>query len=99
MKSRDVGNNSPLRILLDASFKGIKRLFVFAFDDTNNVINKVERNIHRKYFLPRVNVTNYNISISGWDFHDQPVGNQIKKYDEIRKLATGQEDDYTKDVC
>ena len=28
-------------------------------------------------------------------FYDQPVNSQIKKYDEIRKIATGQGDDYT----
>ena len=28
-------------------------------------------------------------------FEDQPTNDQIKKYDEIRKIATGQVDDYT----
>ena len=42
-------------------------MFVLAFNNTNatipnnpinNTANKVERNSHRKYFLPRVNITN-----------------------------------------
>ena len=33
--------------------------------------------------------------INGRNFYDQPINNQIKKYDEIRKIATGKGDDYT----
>ena len=72
----------------------MNRLFVLAFDNT--VDNKrVERDSHRKYFLTRVNITNYNVLIHGRNFYDQPINDQIKKYDEFRKIATGKEDDYT----
>ena len=70
-------------------------MFVLAFDNTNNRDNRVERNIQRKYFLPSVNVTKYNVLIDGRNFYDQPVSDQIKKDDEIRKIATGKRDDYT----
>ena len=33
--------------------------------------------------------------MDSWNFSDQPINDQIKKYDEIRKIATGQGDDYT----
>ena len=46
-------------------------------------------------FLPRVNITNYNLLIDGRNFYDQPINDIIKQYDEIRKIATGQWDDYT----
>ena len=68
---------------------------VLAFDNTENRDNKVERDSHRKYFLPRVDITNYNVLIDSRNFYDQPTNNQIKKYDEIRKIATGKGDDYT----
>ena len=80
---------------MDASFQGVKRLFVLAFDNTENDNKKVERDNHRKYFLPRVNITNYNVLINSRNFYDQPINDQIKKYDEIRKIATGKGDDYT----
>ena len=63
--------------------------------NTNNGDNKVERDRHRKYFLPRVDITNYNVLIDGRSFYDQSINDQIKKYDEIRKIATGKGDDYT----
>ena len=33
--------------------------------------------------------------IDVWNFYYQPINDQIKKYDEIRKTATGQGCDYT----
>ena len=83
------------RFLVDPSFQGIRRLFVLAFDNTDGGDKKVERNSHRKYFLPRVNNTNYNELIDGRNFYDQPINDLVKQYDEIRKTATGQGDDYT----
>ena len=35
------------------------------------------------------------MSIDGRNFYDQPTKDQIKKYDEIRKIATGKGDDCT----
>ena len=79
-------------------------MFVLAFNNTtvnvpnnpiNNTNNRVLRNSHTKYFLPRVNITNYNVLIDGRNFYDQPINDLVKQYDEIRKTATGQGDDYT----
>ena len=60
--------------------------------------NKIERNIHRKYFLPIVDITNNNALVDGRNFYDQPINDQIKKYDEVRKITTGKRNDYTT-VC
>ena len=70
-------------------------MFVLAFDNTDNDDKKVKRNSHTKYFLPRVNITNYNVLIDNRNFYDQSVNDQIKKHEEIRKTATGQGYDYT----
>ena len=42
-----------------------------------------------------MNITNYNVLIDGRNLYDQPIEDQIKKYDETRKIATGQRDGYT----
>ena len=102
--TRNLDNNNLTRFPLDASFQGVRRLFVLAFNNTtvnvpnnpiNNTNNRVLRNSHTKYFLPRVNITNYNVLIDGRNFYDQPINDLVKQYDEIRKTATGQGDDYT----
>ena len=94
IKEADVNNLK--RYPLNVSFQGVNRLFILAFDNTNNDDNKVERNSDRKNFLlPGVDLTNYNVLIDDRNFYDEPINDQIKKYDEIRKIATGKGDDYT----
>ena len=82
------------RELLDSSYQGVKRLFVLAYDNTAGD-NQVSIDSFKKYFLPRVKIENYNIKIDGRNFYDQPINDSIKQYDEGRKTATGQSDDYT----
>ena len=98
IETKTADDNNVTKFPLDASFQGMNRLFVLVFDNTENGNKKVERDSHRKYFLPRVDITNYNVLIDGRKFYDQPINDQIKKYDEIRKIATGKGDDYTT-VC
>ena len=83
-----------IRERLDASYQGVKRLFVLAYDNTAGN-NQVSIDSYKKYFLPRVKIENYNIEIDGRNFYDQPINDSIKQYDEIRKISTGQGDDYT----
>ena len=40
-------------------------------------------------------IGNYNIEIDGRNFYDQPINDLITQYDEVRKISTGQSDDYT----
>ena len=95
IETKEADTNNCKRFPLDSSFQVVNRLFVLVFNDVNNDAKKVERDSHRKYFLPRVNITNYNVLIDGRNFYDQPLNDQIKNYDEIRKITTGKADDYT----
>ena len=65
--------------------------FVLPYGSGNNI---TDQNSYRRYFLPRIKVTNYNIEIDGRNFYDQPVNDLIKQYDEVRKISTGKGDDY-----
>ena len=83
-----------IRELLDSSCQGVKRLFVLAYDNKEGN-NQVFVDSYKKYFLPRVKIENYNIEIDSRSFYDQPINDSIKQYNEIRKISTGQGDDYT----
>ena len=83
-----------IRELLDSSYQGVKRLFALAYDNTANN-DQVSVDSFKKYFLPRVKIENYNIEIDGRNFYDQPINDSVKQCDEIRKISTGQDDDYT----
>ena len=62
-------------------------MFILAYNDTVDS--------HKKNFLPRVKVEKYNIEIDGRNVYDQPINDLIKQYNEVRKISTGQGDDYT----
>ena len=72
--------------LLILLFKELKNC-LFLLLIVNNDDKKVENDSHGKYFLPRVNITDQNVLLDGRNFYDQPLNDQIKKYDEVRKIA------------
>ena len=59
------------------------------------LLNEAGIRNNRKCFLPKGETENYNILIDGRNFYDQPIYDLIKQYDEVRKVSTGQGDDYT----
>ena len=85
-------DNEYIRERLDPSFRRFSKLFVLAYARGDNVTNE---NSYRKYFLPRLKIKNCNIEIDGRNFYDQSINDLIKQYDEVRKISTGQGDDYT----
>ena len=99
-------NNSNLkRTLLDVAIPGVNRLFVAGCNDNagnpggNNPptddADRVKSGSHQKYFLPRVNVKDYNILIDGRNLYDQNISDDFKKYKELRKVMIGRGEDYT----
>ena len=40
-------------------------------------------------------IKNYNAIINGKNFYDEPISCDIKRYEEIRRLASGQGGSYT----
>ena len=70
METRNLDNNNLTRFPFDASFQGVRKLLVFAFDNNDNGTKEVERNSHTKYFLPRVDITSYNVLVDYLYFKD-----------------------------
>ena len=71
------------------SFQGVNRLFVLAFE------NDIQRTSSKRCYLPNIEIKDYNIMINGENFFDQPIKDNKVTYGNIRKIATGQGDDYT----
>ena len=74
--------------MVEPSFQGVSRLFVLAFE------SDTQRTSHSGYYLPNVEIKDYNIMINGKKFFDQPIKNNKVTYENIRKTAPGQGDDY-----
>ena len=79
-----LAQNPNLNHLVEPSFQGVNRLFVLAFE------NDDDRTSDDQYYLPTVEIKDYNIMINGENFSDQPIKNNKVTYDNIRKIATGQ---------
>ena len=88
-KSELLAQNPNLKHLVEPSFQGVNRLFVLAFE------NDDDRTSDDQYYLPTVEIKDYNIMINGENFFDQPIKNNKVIYENIRKIATGQGNDYT----
>ena len=88
-KPESFRRNANLNYLVEPSFQGINRLFVLAFE------GDTQRASHSRYYLPNVEIKDYNIMINGENAFDQPIKNNKVTYKNIRKIATGQGDDYT----
>ena len=80
--------NQYLDFLIDPSFQGVNRLFVLSFE------NEDDRTVSTKYDLLTVEMNDYNVMIDGKNIFDQPVKSDMRTYDNIWKIAAGQEDDY-----
>ena len=81
--------NANFNHLVEPSFQGVNRLLVLAFE------NDDDRTSDEQYYLPTVEIKDYNIMINGENFFDQPIKNNKVTCGNIRKIATGQGDDYT----
>ena len=84
-----LAQNPNLNHLVEPSFQGVNRLFVLAFENDNH------RSSTRCYNLPTEEIKDYNIMINGENFFHQPIKNNKVTYENIRKIAIGQGDDYS----
>ena len=81
--------NPYLDFLIDPIFQELKRLIVLSFE------NKDDRTVHTKYYLPAVEINNYNVMVDGKKVFDQPAKNDLRTYDNIQKIAVDQWHHYT----
>ena len=71
-KVSTISQNQYLDFSIDPSFKGVNRLFVLLFE------NEAHRKAHAKYYLPKVEIKNYNVIIDGKTFFDQPIKRNMR---------------------
>ena len=89
LKPELLPQNPNLSHLVEPSFQGVNGLFVLAFE------NDAQRTSKKRYYLPNVEIKDYNVMIDGKNIFDQPIKYNKVTYENIRNIATGQGDDYT----
>ena len=83
-----LAQNPNLNHLVKPRFQGVNRFFVLAFEDDT------QKTSTSGYFLPNVEIKDTKTMINGENFYDQPIKNNKVTYENIRKIAAGQGDDY-----
>ena len=90
-----LAQNENLNHLIEPSFQVVNRLFVLAFENDNDNDQRISI---KRYYIPNVEIKDYNVMIDGKIFFfDQPVNNNKPTYENRKKIATGagEEVDYT----
>ena len=69
--------NRYLHYLINPSFQGVNRLFALPFENEN------DRTSHSTYYLPKVEIKDYNVMVDGRDFFDQSINSMNKTCENI----------------
>ena len=80
---KTLAQNRYLNYLINPSFQVVNRLFVLAFENEN------DRTSYLTYYLPKVELKDYNVMVDGRNFFDQPINSMNKTYENIRKITRG----------
>ena len=80
--------NRYLDFLIDPSFQGVNRLYVLSFKDEDGWES------YKKYYLSTVEIKDHNFMIDGRNVCYETKKNDLVTFDNIRKIAIGQGDDY-----
>ena len=76
--SNQVANNN-LNYLIDPTFSNVNRLFVLSFENEEN------RTSFSEYYVPKVEIKDYNVIIDGKPFFEIPVKNKEETYEKLLK--------------
>ena len=73
--------NNNLNYLIDPTFKNVNRLFVLSFE------NEDDRTSFYKYYMPNVEIKDYNVLIDGKAFFELPVKILEETYEKITQIT------------
>ena len=82
--------NNNLNYLIDSTFTNVNRLFVLLFTRNNAGDN---RDSFSHYYVPNVEIKNFNVLIDGKRFFDLPVKYEEEAYEKIIDMSNN--NDYT----
>ena len=73
--------NNNLNYLIDTTFSNINRVFVLSFE------NEDGRTSYYKYYVPSIEVKDYNVLIDGNAFFELPIKNIEETYEKIIQIT------------
>ena len=81
--------NNNLNYLIDPTFTNVNRLFVLSFQRIagENNTTKDYRDSFSHYYVPNVEIKDFNVLIDGKSFFDLPVKNKEEAYEKIIDMS------------
>ena len=81
-------NNNNLNYLIDPTFTKVNRLFVLSFEriEENNV-KKNHRDSFSYYYIPNVEMKDFDVLMEGKNLSDLPVKNEEEAYEKIIEMS------------
>ena len=77
-------NNSNLNYSIDSTFTKFNTLFVLSFERIEeNIVKKDHRDSFYYYYVPNVEIKDFNVLIDGKSFLDLPLKHEEKVYEKI----------------
>ena len=77
--------NNNLNYLIDPIFTNVNRLFVLTFE------NEDDRTSFSKYYVPKVEIKDFNVLIDGKPFFEIPIKNKEEAYETIIEMSKNNE--------
>ena len=79
--------NNNLNDLIDPTFTNVNRLFALSFENENDRVS------FSKYYLPKIEIKDFNVLTEGKPFFEIPVKNKEGSYEAIIEMSKN--NDYT----
>ena len=83
MSNQTINNN--LNYLIDPAFINVNRLFILSYE------NKNDRTSFLKYYVPKIEVKDFNVLIDGKPFFEIPVKNKEEAYEQTIEMNRNNE--------
>ena len=88
-------DNNFRKTTLHTSFQGVNKLLAAPCKTDDIESNANTKNSRTRYYLPTVEIKDYNVLIDGRNFYDQNLNSSIVRYNELLKMTTGRSEDYS----
>ena len=80
--------NNNLNYLIYPTFTNVNRLFVLSFSRNN--LGNDKRDSFSHYYVPNVEIKDFNVLIDGNSFFDLPVKSEEETYEKIIEMSNNE---------
>ena len=88
-------NNNNLNYLIDPKFTNVNRLFVLSFERIKeDSIKEDYRDSFSNYYVPNIQIKDFNVLIDGKSFFDLPIKNEEETYEKIIDMSNNNNINY-----